>query len=154
MLGQLRPVCGHEIKEEKHAEKATLFNDEGVIWNGRLHASLYYGGRYVHGDFNRDGLKDAAVIIGESQGGSDDEVESASLIHDGTKFVHKQSVYLGDSAIINSLKERSGEVVVDMLIHQEGDCQAGPSKRVKSAYGYPTPGPDLVPAVGFGELSS
>ncbi len=126
------------------AEKVALVHGEGVVWNGRLHVSLYYGGRYVYGDFNRDGLKDAAVIIGESQGGSDDEVELAFLIHDGTQLVHKQSVYLGDSAIIDSLKERSGKVMVDMFIHQEGDCQAGPTKRVKNVYDYLKPHPDLV----------
>ena len=129
------------------AEEITLVNGERVVWNGRLHASLYYGGRYIYGDFNRDGLRDAAVIIGESQGGSDDEIELAFLIYDGTQFVHRQSVYLGDSAIINSLKERSGEVIVDMFVHQEGDCQAGPTKRVRNVYDYLNPNPDLVPAV-------
>ena len=127
------------------AERVSLINGEGVVWNGRLHASLYYGGRYVYGDFNRDGLKDAAVIIGESQGGSDDEVELAFLIHDGTRLVHRQSVSLGDSAIIRSLKERSGKVLGDMRIHQEGDCQAGPTKRVKNSYDYLNPAPDLIP---------
>jgi hypothetical protein len=126
------------------SEKVTLVNGEGVVWNGRLHTSLYYGGRYVYGDFNRDGLRDAAVIIGESQGGSDDEVELAFLIHDGMRLVHRQLVYLGDSAIINSLKEQSGEVVVDMLIHQQGDCQAGPTKRVRNVYDYLHPDPDLI----------
>lgn len=118
------------------AEQVTLVNGEGVVWNGRLHVSLYYAGQYVYGDFNRDGRQDAAVVIGESQGGSDDEIELAFLIHDGTQFVHRQTVYLGDSAIINSVKERSGSVMVDMLIHQEGDCQAGPTKRVTRVHGY------------------
>ena len=127
------------------AEKVTLAQGEGVVWNDRLHTSLYYGGQYVYGDFNRDGLKDAAVIIGESQGGSDDEVELAFLIRDGTRLVHRQSVYLGDSAIIHSLKERAGNVVVDMLIHQEGDSQAGPTKRVRNVYDYLNPDPDLIP---------
>jgi len=128
------------------AEKITLVNGEGVIWNGRLHASLYYGGRYVYGDFNQDGLRDAAVIIGESQGGSDDEVELAFLIYDGAEFVHRQSIYLGDSAVINSMSEQSGKVLVDMLIHQEGDCQAGPTKHIRNAYDYLKPNPDLIPS--------
>ena len=123
------------------AEKIMLVNGEGVVWNARLHTSLSYGDRYVYGDFNQDGLKDAAVIIRESQGGSDDEVELAFLIYDGTRLAHKQSVYLGDSAIIHSLKEQFGKVVVDMLIHQEGDCQAGPTKHVKNVYEYG--GPDV-----------
>lgn len=127
------------------AERVTLVNGEGVVWNGRLHTSLYYGSRYVCGDFNRDGRKDAAIIIGESQGGSDDEVELAFLIHDGIRLVHRQSVYLGDSAIIYSLKERSGTVIMGMLIHQQGDCQAGPTKRVSNVYDYLNPDPDLIP---------
>ena len=127
------------------AEQVTLVNGEGVVWNGRLHTSLYYGGRYVYGDFDRDGLEDAAVIIGESQGGSDDEVALAFLIHDGTQLVHRQTVYLGQSAIINALKERSGNVIVDMLIHQEGDYQAGPTKRVRNVYSYGKP--DKVPPI-------
>ena len=133
------------------AEKVTLAGGDGVVWNGLLHASLYYGGRYVYGDFNRDGLQDAAVIIGESQGGSDDEVELAFLIHDGTRLIHRQSVYLGDSAIIHSFKERSGNVIVDMRIHQEGDCQAGPTKRVRNVYDYLNPSSDIVPMHGFRE---
>ena len=128
------------------AESVTLVDGEGVVWNGRLHTSLYYGGRYVYGDFNRDGLRDAAVLIGESQGGSDDEVELAFLIREGTQLVHRQSVYLGDSAIIHSLKERFGKVLVDMLIHQEGDSQAGPTKRVRNIYDYLNPDPDLIPS--------
>ena len=126
------------------AEKVTLTNGDSVVWNGLLHVSLYYGGRYVYGDFNRDGLRDAAVLIGESQGGSDDAVELAFLIHDGTRLVHRQSVYLGDSVIIHSFKERSGKVLVDMRIHQEGDCQAGPTKRVRNVYDYLSPTSDIV----------
>jgi len=133
------------------AEKVTLAGGDGVVWNDLLHVSLYYEGRYVYGDLNRDGLRDAAVIIGESQGGSDDAVELAFLIHDGTRLVHRQSVYLGDSAIIHSLKERSGNVIVDMRVHQEGDCQAGPTKRVRNVYDYLNPNSDIVPMRGFSE---
>ena len=133
------------------AETVTLADGDGVVWNGRLHVSLYYGGRYVSGDFDRDGLRDAAVIIGESQGGSDDAVELAFLLHDGTRLVHRQSVSLGDSAIIHAFKERSGKVLVDMRIHQEGDCQAGPTKRVRNVYDYLNPNSDIVPMRSFSE---
>ena len=118
------------------AEAVTLVGGEGVKRNGRLHVSLYYEGHSVYGDFNHDGLRDAAVTIGESQGGSDDEVSLAFLINDGQMLVHRQSAYLGDSAIIRSLSLRDDTVIVNMLIHQEGDCQAGPTKRVKYAYTY------------------
>ncbi len=118
------------------AEKVTLVNGHRVAWNFRLHVSMHYEGHYVYGDFNYDGLKDAAVIIGESQGGSDDGILLAFLIHSGTELVHKKSAYLGGSAIINSLKERDGKVIVDMFVHQDGDCMAGPTRHVKSIFEY------------------
>ena len=121
------------------AERVTLVNGSGVVWNYRLHMSLYYEGHYTYGDFNHDGLKDAAVVIGESQGGSDDERWLAFLINDGTRVIHRQSVYLGDSAIIRSVNARQHHIVVDMFIHQEGDCQAGPTRRVKQVYEYGRP---------------
>jgi hypothetical protein len=118
------------------AKTVTLVNGQGVVWEQLAHVSLYYEGHYVYGDWNHDGLKDAAVVIGESQGGSDDEVFLAFLIHDGTRLVHRHSAYLGDSAIIRSVKAHGDQVIVDMFIHQEGDCQAGPTKHVKHVYGY------------------
>ncbi len=126
-------------------EKITLTNGSGVIWGyrHRTHVSLYYMDRYVLGDFDWDGRKDAAVIIGESHG-IGGEVSLAFLIHDGKQLVHRQSVYLGSSAIINSLKERRGKVIVDMFVHQRGDCQAGPTKRVIATYDFLNPPPDEV----------
>ena len=118
------------------AEKITLVNGHGVVWDQLAHVSLDYKEHYVYGDFNHDGRKDAAVVISESQGGSDDERWLAFLINDGTRLVHRQSAYLGDSAIIRSVKARGDHVVVDMFIHQEDDCQAGPTKHVKSVYEY------------------
>ena len=38
-----------------------------------------------------------------------------------------------------SLKERNGHVLVDMFVHQEGDCMAGPTKRVSNVYTYDGP---------------
>ena len=118
------------------AEKVTLVNGQRTIWNCRLHVSMHYQGQYVYGDFNRDGLTDAAVVIGESQGGSDDSRLLAFLISDGTQLVHRQSEYLGNSAIVKSLKEHDGKIITDMFEHQEGDCMAGPTKRVKNVYAY------------------
>jgi len=121
------------------AEEVTLMNGYRVVWNGRLHVSLSYGGQYVWGDFNRDGFRDAAVIIHESEGGSADWRSLAFLINDGARLVHQQSAYLGDRVIVNSLKERSGRVIIDMFVHREGDCMAGPTKRVRNVYMYHEP---------------
>lgn len=122
--------------------KVTLV-DGAYAWNnGRFFYNLYFGGHYVRGDFNRDGLRDAAVIISEGEGGSGDFRALAFLINDGRRLVHRASHYLGDRAIINSLRNRGGKVVIDMFVHQKQDCMAGPTKRVKKVYDYLKPDPD------------
>ncbi|MBI3322585.1 MAG: hypothetical protein HYZ94_02775 [Candidatus Omnitrophica bacterium] len=126
-------------------KKVTLVDGHCVTWNGRLHHSMHYEGRYVYGDFDRDGLKDAAVVVTQSEGGTGHFRELAFLINDGRHLVHRVSHSLGDRAIINSLKECGGKVVIDMFVHGEHDCMAGPTKRVKNVYDYLNPDPDVVP---------
>jgi len=46
---------------------------------------------------------------------------------------------LDDRAIINSMREKNGKVLIDMFVHQEGDCMAGPTKRVRNTYAYDGP---------------
>ena len=53
--------------------------------------------------------------------------ELAFLINDGTKLVHKASLSLDVWAEVNSVTEKDGKVIVDMYVHQEGDCNAGPT---------------------------
>ena len=100
---------------------------------------VYYEDKFVCGDFNNDGLKDAAVIIAESGGGSGYYRLLAFLINDGTQFVHKASHYLGDRVVINSLKEERGKVVVDMLVRDESTWAEGILKRVKAICEYSRP---------------
>ncbi|MBI5873313.1 MAG: hypothetical protein HZB36_04130 [Candidatus Omnitrophica bacterium] len=97
---------------------------------------IYYKDKYVYGDFNNDGLRDAAVLFSESGGGSGTFYRLAFLINDGQQLVHKDTCYLGDRVVIYSLKERQGKVFIDMLTHADGDCMAGPSKRVTNIYEY------------------
>ena len=130
--------------------KLTLIDGFRTAWYGRLHVSLNYEGHSVFGDFNRDGLRDAAVVIFENEGGNLDDYSLAFLINDGTKLVHKRSVHLDFWAIINSVREHAGKVVVDMFVHQEGDCNAGPTKRVKRVFDYLEFGPDTLVPVEIG----
>ena len=97
---------------------------------------LFYDEQYVYGDFNRDGLRDAAVMITDGEGGSGESRSLAFLINDGTKLVHTKSIGLGDRIVVNSLKARQGSVVLDMLVHGAHDCMAGPTKRVQRVYDY------------------
>ena len=102
--------------------------------------NVYYDNRFVYADFNHDGLKDAAVIIVVNYGGGNtNDYMLVFLINDGHKLVHRASYYLDNWAIINSLKVNKDKVIVDMYVHQEGDCNAGPSKRVHNVYAYSGP---------------
>lgn len=127
-------------------EKVTLVNGHRVTWNGRLHHAMHYEGRYVYDDFNRDGLEDAAVVIAQNESATGHCLELAFLINEGGQLVHRVSHYLGDRVIVKSLKARGGKVVVDLFVHREGDCMAGPTKRVRNVYDYLNPNPDLIPS--------
>ena len=84
-------------------EKVTLVDGLRVTWNGRLHHSMYYEGQYVYGDFNRDGFKDAAVVIAQSESATGHGLELAFLINEKGRLVHRVSHYLGDRVIVNSV---------------------------------------------------
>ena len=130
-FGNLTYFFGNEYG----TEAATLVN--GV--HEEPYLNVRYDNRFVYGDFNHDGLKDAAVIVIENNGGNTDWYTLAFLINDGEKLVHKASQILDHSAIINSMRKKNDRVLIDMFIHQEGDCQAGPTKRVKNVYDYKGP---------------
>ena len=126
--------------------RLNLIDGSRTAWYGRLHISLNYEGHFVFGDFNRDGLRDAAVVVVENEGGNLDDYSLAFLIHDGKELIHRRSVHLGFWSIINSVKEHAGKVVIDMFVHQEGDCNAGSTKRVRRMVDYLDLGPGtLVP---------
>ncbi len=130
------------IGNENCAERAHLVDGKYEV--PRI-MYVYYENQYVYGDFNSDGLEDAAVIIAESGGGSGHFRQLAFLINKGGKFIHRSSAYLGDRVIINSIKENKGSVILDMFVHAEDDCRAGPSVRTKNIYKYTRPtnwGPD------------
>jgi hypothetical protein len=123
------------------AQAATLV--DGV--HDEPYLSVRYDDRYVYGDFNGDGLKDAAVVVIENNGGTAEWYTLAFLINDGKRFMHKASQFLDDRAIINSIRERNAKVVIDMFVHQEGDCRAGPTRRIRQVYAYE--GPDRWGAI-------
>ena len=123
------------VGNEHGAQTVTMVN--GVHDEPYLH--VQYDDKYVYGDFNRDGLKDAAVILIENTGGNADWYTLAFLMNDGEKLIHKASRELDDRAIINSMREKNDNVLIDMFVHQEGDCMGGPTKRVRNIYSYDGP---------------
>jgi hypothetical protein len=147
-------VLGALVQQHASRQAARIFgNATYVMWDGYaaqeatlvdgVHDEPYlhvrYDDRYVYGDFNGDGLKDASVIVIENNGGQTHWYHLAFLINDGEKLVHRASHLLDDSAVINSMQGRNGKVLIDMFVHQEGDCRAGPTKRVSNLYAYDGP---------------
>ncbi len=124
------------IGNEYYADKVKLAGGKREVLR---YLYVYYEDKYVYGDFNNDGLRDAAVIIAESGGGSGHFRELAFLINDGTQFVHEASCYLGDKVIIDSLKEQKGKVIVEMLVRDESRWAEAVMKRVKNTYEYSGP---------------
>ena len=123
------------VKDADGKRKADLVRGR----HQELEFNIYYGNRCVYGDFNHDGLKDAAVILIEGTGGNQYGHTLAFLINNGKQLIHQSTIYLDDRAIINSMREKNGKVFVDMYVHQEGDCMAGPTKRVRNVYEYDGP---------------
>ena len=115
----------------------TLIDGEYSTWENQV----YYDNRYVYDDFNHDGLKDAAVMITTNTGGggNQDWYVLAFLINDGKKLAHRASINLDDRAEIYALHAKEGKVLVDMHVHQPGDCNGGPSKHLREWYEYPGP---------------
>jgi len=124
------------LGSEYGSQKITLVNGKYAEPRVRY---VTYSGHYVYGDFNDDGVQDAAVILIDSGGGSATWYDLVFLIKKGDKFVHKKSVYLGDRVEINSLMEKDGKVIVNMFIRDEENWAYGMMKQVKNVYEYAEP---------------
>lgn len=125
------------IGNEDSSEKVTLVN--GKYRDHPKHPLLcvyYEEGDFVYGDFNSDGLEDAAVVISESGGGSANWLTLAFLINDGENLIHRSSYCLGYKPDIISLVEEYDKVIVEMLVRDESTWGKGVMKRVKNTYGY------------------
>jgi hypothetical protein len=148
MERQSNATAGKIFGNMAYLTDSPYFSERAYLANGRYEwnstsednvfssYSLQYTGRYVYGDFNHDGLKDAAVILIENSGGNADWRTLAFLINDGKRLVHQTSGLLGDRVILNSIRQKNGRVLVDMFIHQDGDCMVGPTDHVKNVFEY------------------
>ncbi len=127
----------YHIEESLAEEDITLVNGEYEKWPN----NIYYGDKYVYGDFNHDGLQDAAVILIKNTGGGGNQswYALAFLINNGRKLIHQATINLDDRAEIYSIREKDGKVLIDMNVHQPGDCNGGPSKHLREWYAYPGP---------------
>lgn len=123
-------------------EKMTLFNGTATAYSGVLYYTYTYARQYVYGDFNRDGLKDAAVLVCDGEENAMG-YKLAFLINDGKRLVHRGSCYLGRWITIKSLRERSGKVLVRKLVSEGDDWAAGRDRSVIEIYDYLNPRLDI-----------
>jgi hypothetical protein len=82
--------------------------------------------RSATGDLNRDGAKDAAVVLVVSPGGSGTFYKLAAVISDGGGLRHVGSVLLGDRVRINDVTIEGREIVVAILDRPAGAAFAEP----------------------------
>lgn len=96
------------------------------------------------GDLNNDGIKDAAVILAYSGGGSGYFFRLAAVINRNGHLYHIATASLGDRIIINSLQVKSGRIIIDMYDHRRDEGMASASLR--KIVSYKLSGDRLVPA--------
>ena len=123
-------------------EKMTLKNGMATAYSGLLYYTYVYDRQYVYGDFNKDGLKDAAVLVCDGEENSLG-YNLAFLINDGSHLIHRGSCYLGRWVIIKSLREWYGKVLVQKLVSEGDDWVAGRNKPAIEIYDYLNPKLDI-----------
>jgi len=142
MLANMTYVVGDEC----HSQKVTLVEGKYRYPDKHPLLCVYYEGEFVYGDFNNDGLQDAAVVIYDSGGGSGYSTNLAFLINDGSQLVHKSSYDLGYRPDIILLSAERGNVIIDMMVYNESTWAEGIKDQVKATYEYTEPtawGPSL-----------
>ena len=131
LFGNMTYVIGDEVSSRKIE-----------LVNGQHRDPLlcvYYEGDHVYGDFNRDGLEDAAVVISDSGCGSGYSLSLTFLINDGKKLIHESSYDLGYKSHVTFLTEWQGEVVVDTLVPDRREGSGGFPIPVRKTYAYVGP---------------
>ena len=136
-----KPPYTLDKKTLKNSKYLLLKGDTVELKNGNFEYNI--SGKYLlvkleyvcFGDLNNDGVDDAAVILGETGGGSGYFYYLYAVINDGKKQdVIKKFVELGDRKIIKSFYIKNGEIIIDMLSHRPGDALSSPSLKKNIKY--------------------
>ncbi len=130
------------IGDERSVESVTLVNSS----YRSLPLNVFYYNKYIYGDLNDDGLKDAAVITEQNSGGSGYCYVLNFLINDGERLVHKASRRLEGAIEINRMSLKNGRAYIDMDVRQGEGHAENPSRRVKKVYEYTDPDVFVFPA--------
>ena len=89
---------------------------------------------YAIGDLNGDGVDDAAVILVANPGGSGTFYHLAAVVNENGTPEHVASQSLGDRIQVKSISIRSGEIVLDMVVHGPSDPLCCPTVEVTRTY--------------------
>jgi len=142
------------IEEKKDKEELTMDKIEnaeyGTCWNSKIDRVKFADGSYTEpppnpewatggwsmrviedkiafGDLNNDGKNDVALILNSFGGGSGSFYEIVILLNDNGGPLYFNCEQLGDRVIINSIDIESGVIILDMIVHDEGDGLCCPS---------------------------
>lgn len=96
--------------------------------------SVTMSDRIAYGDFNGDGIKDAAVLLAVDTGGSGVFKYLAVVTATNGNPVNLDTISLGDRVIVKSLSIKNGKVQVKMLTHSPTDPLCCPSQELTQAY--------------------
>ncbi len=105
-------------------ENGAYFEKDSLNQSG---SKLYIGvfdDKVSFGDLNKDGINDTAVILDSHGGGTGHFYELAIVVNENGKPLHIASEKLGDRIIVNSIKVKDENIIIDMVTHRpdEGLC--------------------------------
>jgi hypothetical protein len=111
-----------------NGEKIKLNNDQYKSRSSTANVVSASIGKYSFGDMNGDGLKDAAVIIEWSGGGSHGFRKLNIVINKNGRPVFLTSIS-SETVVVNSLEINSGIITVTGLIYGPDNPQCCPSQK-------------------------
>ncbi len=89
---------------------------------------------YAFGDFNGDGIADAAIILVENDGGSGSFESLIAVTNQGGAPHQTSQAQLGDRVVINSVDISSAVIHLDMVVPGPSDPLCCPSQPQKQNY--------------------
>lgn len=86
------------------------------------------------GDLNNDGISDAVVVLAMNGGGSGSFSYLAAVLNQDGEPLNVDTVLIGISVDIKSIKIASGMIILDLLIHGFWDPMCCPEKKAHYEY--------------------
>ncbi len=134
------------VEEMQSATFAGIYEDPVTLVDGKYEGAPFAPGSdsrptvqrieelAVSGDFDGDGLDDAAVLLVENSGGSGSFVYLAALMARSGGALNHGTVRLGDRVQVVAMSAEAGEIVLDLVTPGPDDAMASPSAKVRLRY--------------------